>query len=295
MQLPTSIFILSFVAILAVFSLNNGADATIVPPRFVYRSDFRDPQRIFASGFQSIGPNVNLLEHVQGVSCSYGPKPSTAFVATTSEESFAEKWGGDQIWIDNDKGPNVYIYKIRATENFYSAYDSLLKAYRRTKSKNYQAAAAKYQYQKEWLAYNGIPTELIVSAKVMAKGEPGKLRLVRTEQNGRYRSASTQGNPEPFNDPSRSSSSRLSLLTSRLPFLGSCFGSCPSGRRSDEFSPSEDATPGSCPTKQIVFETSSTAEKATVWDPINKDVRERIAPWEEETIIQGHMVEKPKK
>ena len=173
-------FFLSAALLISLFSKNSWGN--IVVPKFVYRADFRDPRLIFQSGFRHIGQNTNILEHVQGTTCSYGPNPSTAFVATTSEEAFAVKWGGDQIWIDNEKGPYVFIYKIRATPAFYSAYDSLLNIYRRTRKKKYQSAADKYQYQKEWLAFNGIQSELIVSAKVMMRGDPGKLTLVRTDR-----------------------------------------------------------------------------------------------------------------
>ena len=289
----TRAFLFSVALLISLFSRDSLGN--IIVPNFVYRADFRDPQLIFQNGFKHIGQNTNILEHVQGVTCSYGPDPSTAFVATTSEESFAERWGGDQIWIDSKKGPHVFIYKIRATPEFYSAYDSLLKSYRRTKQKKYQSAADKYQYQKEWLAFNGIPPELIVSAKVMGKGEPGKLVLIKTELNDRYIDGSSSGNPQPFSDSSTSASDRLSLLSSRLPLLGSCFGSCPSGSRSDEQYPVSDVAQPVCPTKQISFQASSVAEKATVWDPLDKEARERIVPWIEETVVRGHVVEKPER
>lgn len=286
-------FFTYFVTLLIYF-LTKEAHGAIQAPNFVFRADFRDPRTIFIEGFKSIGQNVNLLEHVQGTSCSYGPNPSTAFVATTSNESFAEKWGADQLWIDSTKGPQVYIYRIRATDRFYSAYDSLLDSYIRKNKQKYKSAADHYKYQQEWLAYNGIPHELIVSVKVMGKAEPGKLKLINIEQNPRYQTIPSHGNPQPFHDPSKSASDKVSLLVSKLPYLGKCFGSRP-GRKSDELYPNVNATPGVFPSKQFGFEASSTAEKATVWDQVNGETSERIVPWKEETVVRGHVFKKPTK
>ena len=108
----------SLILSLLLVCLPNQAHADL--PKFVYRADFRSAAMIFESGFPNLGDNINMIEQVTGVSCSHGSSPSTAFVATTSEEAFAEQWGGDQLWLDRYKaGPNVQIFKIRATHNFY--------------------------------------------------------------------------------------------------------------------------------------------------------------------------------
>ena len=47
--------------------------------------------------------------------------------------------------------------------------------------------------------------------------------------------------------------------------------------------------------EDIVFQASVTAQKATVWDPLENGPRERIVPWEEETSVYGHSIEKPER
>ena len=91
------------------------------PANFVYRTDFRDPQIIIANGFKCFGNNKKLLEHVDGVSCSKGTTQNSAFVATSSSEEFARRFGANLLWAAANKRPYFYVYKIRATKNFYSA------------------------------------------------------------------------------------------------------------------------------------------------------------------------------
>ena len=164
---------------------------------------------------------------------------------------------------------------------------------------NYKAAAAKYEYQKEWLAHHGVQRELIVSVNVMEKfvGNAPKLRLVREENNPNYIDADTEGNSQPFNDQGTTARPGWSLVTSRLPFLSACFASCPkllSKLRDASSGRKNDPPQASCLIKNIVFAAYSLQHKAIVWDPIDEGPRERITPWKEETIIKGHVIEKPK-
>ena len=295
MKIDSNFVVVSLVAFLELSLLFEGAyPAPIVPPKFVYRADFRNPSTIFAEGFRHIGENTNVLEHVHGGSCSYGNNPSTAFVATTRDESFAEKWGIDQLWLDRfHAGPNYWVYKIRATSDFYDCFESLMKGYKTSKIKEYKYTAYGLQHQSEWLAYHGVSPELIVNARMFEKDyeNPPIGKFVRAESNPRYVHDYTEANSMAFNDPHLSKSKGImSLLTSSISGLGACFGSSPSGRQSDAYSHMEDeylADTGPA-FADIVFQVSVTAQKATLWDPIENGPRERTVPWEEETSVYGH-------
>ena len=205
MKMDSNFVVVSFVTILASSLLFEGAySATIVPPRFVYRADFKSPTIIFAEGFRHIGDHTNLLDLISGGSCNYGDCPSTPFVATTREEAFAEKWGADQLWLDRFKaGPNYWVYKIRATSDFYDCFESLMKGYKATKIAHYKHTARALQHQSEWLAYHGVSPELIVNTRMFEKDwdNPPKGRFVRAESNPRYVHDDIEGNSVAFNDP----------------------------------------------------------------------------------------------
>ena len=64
---------------------------------------------------------------------------------------------------ENPKKATIYVYKIRATENFYSAYYSLMVAKdnlrqqgKNKKADKYVSVAEKYLYEREWMAYRAI-------------------------------------------------------------------------------------------------------------------------------------------
>lgn len=133
-----------------------------------------------------------------GCSCRTGAG-STAFVATTANEQFAKNWGRDRIVIQPQATARYYVYKIRATGNFYDAAESLHEAYRATGDRNYLTDADHYGYQQEWLAYGGIPAEQVEQAT--AYGRPdrgGNVPRFNTVHNRNYIDANTRGNPAPF-------------------------------------------------------------------------------------------------
>jgi hypothetical protein len=65
----------------------------------VYRSDTRDPSEIFDGGFAPKGGNMNLEEHVSGVSGVY--TPDSGFVSTTTSKSHALSRKGHTYVIDS--------------------------------------------------------------------------------------------------------------------------------------------------------------------------------------------------
>ena len=193
------------------------------PPTFVYRADFRPPEVIFANGFPALGDNDDLHDHMTGGSCKIGNNPgSTAFVATTSDERFAVNWGRDRIVIRPPETQQYYVYKIRATANFYNAEASLRVAYHNTGDRKYSADADHYAYQKEWLAYNGIPASQVEMVTIY--GRPDRRGNVISRGslfNENYdRRSQSSANPNPY-VPRRQPTHRRRF---RLPkFVTACF------------------------------------------------------------------------
>jgi hypothetical protein len=67
----------------------------------MYRSDMRDLSAIFPNGFEPVGSNMNLEEHVSGWSVDSG------YESTTKYESIATARGGNVYWIDGVNGIDV--------------------------------------------------------------------------------------------------------------------------------------------------------------------------------------------
>ena len=168
------------------------------PPKFVYRADLRLPSDVFYDGFPVLGTNDNLHEHVSGSSCGNDQSPgNTAFIDTTASRKVAIEWG--QILLKNSRhAKQFYLYKIRATDDFYDCRQSLLETYRklgRNEDKllgQYLSDFSRLQPQVErWLAYGNILPEQVKSATAITGKEESKMPIA----NPRFKGASTKGNP----------------------------------------------------------------------------------------------------
>ncbi|MFE7599823.1 polymorphic toxin-type HINT domain-containing protein [Streptomyces sp. NPDC057494] len=71
----------------------------------LFRSDTRDPSEIFQNGFKALGDNMDLPEHVAGVSGTY--TPPSGFVSTTTSETHAISRGGNVYTIRGATGRDV--------------------------------------------------------------------------------------------------------------------------------------------------------------------------------------------
>ena len=162
------------------------------PPQFVYRMDFREPAIIFDKGFEALGNNNNLYDHVSGKSCNNGAA-NTAFVATTSDKQFAIDWVKNSFCSSKRKtAEKYYVYKIRATEKFYNAYASLLE----TGKKKDSQLANRFKNENEWLALDGVPASQIEKADIYSI--PGYV-LIDTEMNPHYNEISEgSANSDPY-------------------------------------------------------------------------------------------------
>ena len=232
--------------------------ANVSPPSFVYRSDFREPSNIFNNGMKHLGNNENLIDHVTGDSCTLGTMKNTAFVATSSDE------------------------------NFYDVQASLMKAYKGTGNKDYKETAEEFKAEREWVAYHGLPKELIMSANIYTKGAAlGTGKFVRTEQNSRYVPADTKANALSFPVKNQGSVDHYTLMTSNSPDpVSVCFASCP--KKSADTSHNLDPSVAICQMNQIVYKTTLPSFRASFWDPIKRKHSKGLLPWKELTITKGH-------
>ena len=173
-------------------------------PKYVYLVSNHKPSDVFYNGFQALGSNEDLHMHASGVSCA-GNDGDTAFIDTTTNKNFAFDWGVKLY----PSGP-FYMYKIRATDQFYELKNSLEKTAEKMKKED-DCRFELYSYdsqqlpasQGRWIARTGISNRLIyrVCEFQLVKGMPGEeeWKQVRREYNPKkYTTFSTRGNPVAF-------------------------------------------------------------------------------------------------
>ena len=285
-------FSVFFLAVLLSFFVLSKQDEV---PQTVYRADFRDPDEIFAHGFRTLGNNDDLFDHVSGTSCQSGANQNSAFTATTSVEKFARKWCSDNLWSGQGGSRFMYVYEIRATKNFYNAYNSLMNTFHQTKKTEYKSLAEMFKAENEWVAYKGVPRDLVKGATKYEKGEaPTKLKQVSERINPFYSEANTAGNKDPFQVSGAHSTSVVTLISGSIAHLSACFKSCPKTSHSDGVDGESKPKASTCPTQNRLFQMSLKADKGTIWDPISSGPKERHVPWkEEEKTENNHLIEKP--
>jgi len=130
---------------------------TGTPPTLVYRVETRPPAEIFSTGFVSRGDNLDLVQHVLRT-------PDSGFVATTDSPEAVARIAQALVKMDNTKP--LWVYTIRASDNFYHVSESLdwivdHNPAHRAKAEN---ALARYSHQKEWAAVKRIPPSQIQQA-----------------------------------------------------------------------------------------------------------------------------------
>ena len=278
------------VSFLLHFLCRSGSLADRNLPTIVYRADFREPSNIFNNGFRALGINTDLLGHVSGNSCHSGPLKNTAFVATTAEEKFGLDFGFSLLWTTPDAGPFIYVYKIRATEFFYDINTSLEKAHKVTGDDQYSDAIMIFGHEAEWVAYNGIPRDLIMSVSIYKKGAKELAgELVRTEENEFCRSENTRANTDAF--PVKGLFNSVSLVASNSPKpVSACFASCPATKLARV------ASGAACKMSQIVYQTPLFAQKDSFWDVLTNTKVDSLLPWKENANREGlHKSEKPER
>ncbi|WP_410529529.1 hypothetical protein H0S68_25460 (plasmid) [Serratia sp. AXJ-M] len=159
----------------------------------LYRSDQRAPEEVFRYGFRNLGENDNILSHVEGESCISGTRDS-AFVATTTSNTFAERFSRDVR-----AGDPFWVYSIRPSNNFYSVYSSLMYAYNASHNDIFRRTAETFSEQGEYAAFGGVESRQIMGAWLYRSNGPGvpATRLSYTVNPG-YIDEDTHVNTEPY-------------------------------------------------------------------------------------------------
>lgn len=160
----------------------------------VYRMDQRPPPEIFERGFTPPGRDGNLYRHVTGETCYQGSR-SSAFISTTSDETFARAWGSEITRA----GRHFYVYRIRPTTRFYPTTISLLHAHDITGIDAYRLAATTFVEQREWASHGAIPANSIVDAvEFISRGPLLAPQRVTRHTNARFVQAQTTMRAEPY-------------------------------------------------------------------------------------------------
>lgn len=159
----------------------------------VFRSDKRAPEEIYRTGFPPLGENDNILRHVEGESCLSGTGDS-AFVATSTSNDFAINFSQNV-----PAGEAFWVYSIRPSNNFYSAYNSLINAYNLSRNEIFLTTANSFMEQNELMAFGGISNTQVMGAWLYRSngyGSPAD-RLSYTT-NPYYVDENTHANLDPY-------------------------------------------------------------------------------------------------
>jgi hypothetical protein len=106
---------------------------TVLPAQaspWVYRISRDQPSQVFANGFTSAGPQINLLDHIFGGGCTAAePAQRTAWTSSTSLRERARQFADWQL----DSQPNLqslWIYAIRTDDSYLDVPNVLQQAMR---------------------------------------------------------------------------------------------------------------------------------------------------------------------
>ncbi|MDF4024739.1 enterotoxin A family protein [Luteibacter sp. PPL201] len=157
---------------------------------FFYRMDTRPPEEIFQHGFAPSGRHPSVFQHVVGQTCQPGAR-TTGFVAVSANESFAIAWGRE----NQPEGSTFYVYRIRSSEHFYNAAQSLFYARRQTNEMAYEMAGWIFLAEAEWITPRPIPpVDVVEAAQYVSRGRHAAPGRVAT-----YIPAGVNATPGPLN------------------------------------------------------------------------------------------------
>ena len=156
--------------VLAFFSVSASA---LPPPELLYRYDYRPASEISRQGFLAWGTNTDILGHLTGTTCGTEASDSAYISFGDSEQIIREA-----INESGDRSRHVWIYTIRATNDFFSARETLDEGLRSSDPVIRRAAllADRYgevlvPYENEWVARGSVPVSQIVQAQEYAWSE----------------------------------------------------------------------------------------------------------------------------
>ena len=182
-------------------------------PEVVYRADLRIPDDVFKRGFPCLRKNVDLHDHVTGISCERGQSQShtgTAFVDTTENWEIAKLWGLSLTLTFNSR--KFYVYKIHATPNFFECYKSVYETYEEPKRSEFEDGLTMIQAQARWLAYGGIAATQIEGAYEVVISERGTIDEPGLIPNGDWDKKTSKANEDTFTQPPEEGDTKQTIL-----------------------------------------------------------------------------------
>ncbi|UNU29387.1 scabin-related ADP-ribosyltransferase [Aeromonas hydrophila] len=205
----------------ALLTVSNSSFAN-PPPSFVYRVDSRSYEEIFRNGFHAWGRDYNIVDHVNGATCSTQNGSTSGFISTAADFASARAIADEHL----RQGRNAFLYTIRADYTFYSGPASIdyLQQYNPLSPLSIMSLEMARRAD-EWDAIDVIPPENIREV-IEYRVQGGQTEYT----NPRYLNVNTTGNPEPYTDNAEETLQFYNFpvqlpngLTARL---SSCFSSC---------------------------------------------------------------------
>ncbi|WP_249032358.1 scabin-related ADP-ribosyltransferase [Tenebrionicola larvae] len=190
------VFFLSLGGYALIFFCNPAFSLPVSPPDLVYRLDSRHPDTIFAEGFQPMGENRNLIEHLSGRALELG---NSAFISTTSTWSAIERFVSEDL----EENAESWVYEITPTDTFYDVNGSMLHANLQNPGTPLATQALRiyreFGWQEEFASVQAIPSSRIAYA-YRVRVVNGNVVVQETRNNPNYVPTTPTINPAYYTD-----------------------------------------------------------------------------------------------
>ncbi|HCT0246236.1 pertussis-like toxin subunit ArtA [Salmonella enterica] len=214
---------------------------------FVYRVDSNPPDIIFRDGFSLLGYNRDLQELISGESCAGGSSDSR-YITMTSDINQTYAIARSYYSRSAFKG-NLYRYKIRADNNFYSLIPSV--SYLESKGGHFNAHEKSIiRLQSEYVSVLSIlPGNIQKAVALVYDSATGQIKDGASTINDNYLSISSESNPGviPFlPEPQINAMQRIDVFGSLISSCFSIYSVCQThrGRKTEVYKmPFYDARP----------------------------------------------------
>ncbi|EOX8475668.1 TPA: pertussis-like toxin subunit ArtA [Salmonella enterica] len=214
---------------------------------FVYRVDSNPPDIIFRDGFSLLGYNRDLQELISGESCAGGSSDSR-YITMTSDINQTYAIARSYYSRSAFKG-NLYRYKIRADNNFYSLIPSV--SYLESKGGHFNAYEKSIiRLQSEYVSVLSIlPGNIQKAVALVYDSATGQIKDGASTINDNYLSISSESNPGviPFlPEPQINAMQRIDVFGSLISSCFSIYSVCQThrGRKTEVYKmPFYDARP----------------------------------------------------
>lgn len=210
------------------------------PPEFVYKASIYMPERVFQEGFHSAGDDENFIQHISGRLCI---DDEDGFISTIANWSFVDQLVRNTLTDEYYEFPSsttLYVYSIRATNNFYSSHTTLdhlvnLEHSPIESMSDLQLSRALLQRSTEYITPVEIEPQLIKEVDIYTINSHGVI-TVRHQDNDNYAWDETYANAGPYLGSDSLPPQNLSMpLVAGTPPATACL--LPNEDSSENFSP----------------------------------------------------------